>query len=125
MRHLESALQKQVIGYIRLQYPHTLSFAVPNGGKRGKVEASIMKAEGVLAGVSDILLFWHGGMGAIELKIGKNTESDYQKAFGARWLEIGGHYAVCRSLDDVISVMRAWGIPKAHQVTSTASSGNQ
>lgn len=110
MRHLESALQKQVIKYIRLQYPHALSFAVPNGGKRGKGEAAIMKAEGVLAGVSDILVFWQGGRGAIELKVGKNAESDYQKAFAARWQALGGHYAVCRSLDDVIEVMHSWRI---------------
>lgn len=110
MRHPESILQKQVIAYIRLQYPKALSFAVPNGGKRGKIEAAIMKSEGVLAGVSDILIFWQGGRGAIELKAGKNTETDKQKVFAARWQELGGQYAVCRSLDDVIEVMRAWGV---------------
>ena len=35
-------------------------FAVPNGGGRSRIEAGIMKAEGVTAGVSD-LISWRPG----------------------------------------------------------------
>jgi len=31
-------------------------FSIPNGGKRSKITAAIMKAEGVKAGVSDLML---------------------------------------------------------------------
>ena len=115
MRHLESKLQRQVVKHIKEHYPHVLCFAVPNGGKRSKIEAAIMKGEGVLAGVSDLLFFWDDGTAyhkaAIELKVGKNKESDPQKAFATKWCSLGGEYAVCRSLDDVIAALKAWRVP--------------
>src|SRR5262245_46077094 len=58
-----------------------LLFAIPNGGKRDKVTAARLKAEGVKAGVPDICLpvarmgyygFW------IEMKVGKNKTTDDQ-----------------------------------------------
>ena len=54
-RHLESQLQRQCVAWFRLQYPKhaRLLFAVPNGGGRSRIEAAIMKAEGVTAGVSE------------------------------------------------------------------------
>lgn len=106
----ESALQKEVIQYIRLQYPHTLAFHVPNGGKREKWEAAHLKRQGVLAGVSDILIFWLGGMGAIELKAGKNTTTPQQDYFGDKWEWAGGFYEVCRSVDEVASALKRWGV---------------
>jgi len=72
--NLEARLQIAVINYIRMAFPDVLCFAVPNGGARKKnsegvpIEAIMLKKMGVLAGVSDLLLFWNGGMGAIELK---------------------------------------------------------
>lgn len=72
-------------------------FAIPNGGKRDKITAANLKAEGVKAGTSDIFLpvargRWHGLF--IELKIGKNKPTpaqfefmlEMQKAnYGACW----------------------------------------
>lgn len=60
-------------------------FAVPNGGHRNKATAGKLKAEGVRAGVPDLLLLlpsrgFHGL--AIELKVGRNHETSEQ----ADWL---------------------------------------
>ena len=55
-KHYEDDLQRDVMEFIRLQYPHIISFHVPNGGKRSAREAARLKRQGVLAGVSDILL---------------------------------------------------------------------
>lgn len=106
----EDSLQQAVVQYIRLQYPHVLAFHVPNGGKRGKWEASRLKKQGVLAGVSDILIFWLGGHGAIELKAGRNTTTPQQDYFGDRWEWAGGHYKVCRSVDEVAAALKDWGV---------------
>jgi len=106
----EDDLQRAVIKYIRLQYPHLLCFAVPNGGKRNPREAARLKSQGVLAGVSDILLFWPGGMGAIELKAGNRKPSGQQEYFGDRWEWCGGNFAVCNSLDGVVELLRKWGV---------------
>lgn len=53
--HLE---QVQLVARFRLAYPALakLLFAIPNGGKRGKAEAARLKAEGVTAGVPDLML---------------------------------------------------------------------
>lgn len=106
-RHIESRIQIQCVSWFRLQYPQfrMLLFACPNGGARSAVEAKIMKAEGVTAGVSDlILLLPRGGYNSlcIEMKTDCRTsrQSDSQKAWQAAAEAVGNKYVVCRSLDD-------------------------
>ncbi len=58
-RHLESEQQRLFVARFRLD-PRTRDWpacAIPNGGRRGKIEASILKAEGVSAGAPDWLCF--------------------------------------------------------------------
>lgn len=73
-------------------------YHVPNGGKRDKATAAVLKRQGVKAGVPDIMLpaaraGYHGLY--IELKAGKNTTTKKQK----EWLEYlrqqGYYTAVC------------------------------
>ena len=105
-RHIESQLQRQCVAWFRLQYPKhaRLLFAVPNGGGRSRVEAAIMKAEGVTAGVSDLILLEpRGGYGAlcIEMKTGSKSsrQSESQKGWQEATEAAGNKYVVCRSLD--------------------------
>ena len=58
MKHIESRLQIACVRWFRMQYPQykLMLFSVPNGGKRTLMEAIIMKNEGVVAGVSDLIL---------------------------------------------------------------------
>ena len=63
-----------------------LMFAIPNGGKRDPRTGAMLKAEGVRAGVPDILLAYPIGAYAgcfVELKVGKNTISDSQE----QWID--------------------------------------
>lgn len=58
-RHLESEQQRAFVARFRLD-PRTRDWpacAIPNGGRRGKIEASILKAEGVSAGAPDWVCF--------------------------------------------------------------------
>ena len=73
-------------------------YHVPNGGKRDKATAAVLKRQGVKAGVPDIMLpaaraGYHGLY--IELKAGENTTTKKQK----EWLEYlrqqGYYTAVC------------------------------
>ena len=50
-RHLEGDLQRECVKWFRGLYPTDalMLFAVPNGGGRSRIEAGIMKAEGVTA----------------------------------------------------------------------------
>lgn len=110
-RHIESDIQASCIKYFRYAYPELwrLCFAVPNGGVRNKVTAAIMKREGQVSGVADILLLVPSANKqysflAIEFKAPKNgiqsgTQKEWQKAVEKF---SGGKYIICRSIDDFI-----------------------
>ncbi len=81
MKNLESQLQQNCITWFRLQYkePYALIFAIPNGGKRSIITATIQKKEGVLSGIPDIAIISNGKIFFIEMKFGKNKLSENQK----------------------------------------------
>lgn len=86
MRSKERQLQISCVEWFRFTYPHykMLLFAIPNGGHRNIITATMMKREGVLSGVADLFLSiprgeFHGFY--IEMKQGKNTLSENQEKF--------------------------------------------
>lgn len=123
--HQESVLQRACVAWFRRNYPDyaLLLFAVPNGGGRSKVEAGIMKAEGVTAGVSDMILLmpsydYHAL--CIEFKCVKTSfidgkvkktktyQSAEQKAWQAAAEDAGNKYAVVRSLDEFANLIEEY-----------------
>lgn len=95
------------------QYQHFahLLFAVPNGGQRGKFEAKIMKAEGITAGVADmILLISRRGYGSlcIEFKTATGRQSEAQKNWQALAESCGNKYVVIRSIEEFIRTITAY-----------------
>lgn len=79
-------------------------FAVPNGGGRSKVEAAILKAEGVRPGVPDLMLALptnlHHGL-FLELKRQRGGRvSPEQKAWIERLDSFGYKAAVCRGFGE-------------------------
>ena len=46
--------QRNLIRWFRQTYKGVKIYAIPNGGQRNKIVAAKLKAEGVLAGVSDL-----------------------------------------------------------------------
>lgn len=101
------------VGWFRLQYPAVgkLLFAVPNGGARSRTEAAIMKAEGVTAGVTDlILLLGRGGFNALCIEM-KTTDrrsalSDAQIEWRSLTITNGNRHVVCRTLEEFQSEIR-------------------
>lgn len=113
MRHQESIIQQNCVKWFRLQYPKLarLLFAVPNGGARRPIEGKIMKAEGTLAGVSDLLLLYPSkGYHAlcIEMKTEKGRQQPSQKLFQRAVEEMGYKYIICRSFDDFVNEIRGY-----------------
>lgn len=105
MKHIESKLQRSCVTYFRYQYPDIakLLFAVPNGGARNVIEATIMKAEGTQAGVSDmILLIANKSYSSlcIEFKIDKGKQTDLQKSWQDITEKHGNKYVICRSFEE-------------------------
>lgn len=75
-----------------------LAFAVPNGGKRDKITAARLKAEGVKSGVPDVI--WPvpvGGFASLflELKVDKNDTSDKQDSWADDLRACGHAVATC------------------------------
>ena len=84
MRNEESKLQQSCITWFRLQYPRLvkLLFAVPNGFRRDVVTGAILKREGVVTGVADLILLIP------------------KKGYASLCIEM--EYMVCRSLEEFI-----------------------
>ena len=113
MLHIESITQRSCKRWFNIQYPRfaPLLFAVPNGGRRGKIEARIMKAEGVVSGVADmILLVPRGGFASlcIEFKSDKGRQSTMQKAWQQAAEEAGNKYIVVRSIEEFIDAVNEY-----------------
>jgi len=125
VKHHESAIQQACVKWFRLQYPREVIFAIPNGGARSKVEAGIMKIEGVLAGVSDLFIMknkinsgilamisyevkadTHGLF--IEMKTPEGKQTPSQKAFQIKCKEKDYQYSICRSLDEFMEVVKEY-----------------
>lgn len=116
MRHLESSLQQTCVRWARYQYPvlRTLLFAVPNGYRTSASQARIAKAEGLVAGVADLILARPSDDGQyavlfIEMKTSKGRQSDYQKAFQSAVEEQGIYaYRVVRSFEEFQRLIVSW-----------------
>lgn len=107
-----------------MQYrkPYTI-FAVPNGGKRGKIEAANLKKEGVTSGVSDLIVIIPNQTLYIELKtpetefinpktmrVNKKAggkQSQAQKEFQEDVEACGHKYYLIDNLDDFIKIMHS------------------
>ena len=101
MKDSEHIIQRESVQWIR-QYTPYLVYAIPNGGKRGRLEAMRLQAEGVTAGMPDLhmpeLRLW------IEMKTPTGVVSPVQKAMHKR-LAVVDTVAVCRSMQEVIDVV--------------------
>ena len=102
----EHRIQCECVKYFALQYPSLRGrlFAVPNGGRRDEKTAAKLKAEGVVAGVADLILLKSNrdyGALLIEMKTLKGRQRDSQKAWQNIVCADGEYkYVVCRSFDD-------------------------
>lgn len=101
----EHRLQAACVRWFRLQYPALRNnlFAVPNGGRRDKATGAKLKEEGVVAGVSDLILLCRNetyGALLIEMKTPAGSQSPSQKEWQNTMESDGYHYVVCRSIED-------------------------
>ncbi len=104
----EHQIQCACVRWFAYQHPelHGRLFAVPNGGRRDATTAAKLKAEGVVAGVADLILLKSNrdyGALLIEMKTPKGTQSSSQKKWQLTLCSEDEYkYVVCRSLDDFI-----------------------
>ena len=110
----EHKLQVACVNWFRREYPHLAHalFAVPNGGWRNEATGAKLKAEGVTAGVADLILLHPSSFGhyalLIEMKTEEGTQSRVQKKWQADMEGTGEHrykYVIIRSLKQFQAVI--------------------
>ena len=113
MKHIESHIQQACFTWFRLQFPDLalLMFAVPNGGSRRRIEAKKKKEDGVPAGVADVLFLYpnseYHGL-CIEFKTEKGRQQPSQKCFQQAVEAQGYQYAIVRSVEDFIELVKKY-----------------
>lgn len=80
-------------------------FAIPNGGYRNRIEASQLKASGVIAGLPDMLCVYKRTVG-IELKTDRGVLSPEQRAVHEKWRQEGIEVHVCRSFEHFQEIIK-------------------
>lgn len=109
-RNLEHTLQSRCVRWFRLTHRdmvHNL-FAVPNGGYRTKTTAALMKEEGQLSGVADLILLKRkGSCGALllEAKVKGNCQSQTQLEWQKRIEADGYQYRIFHSLEEFSQIV--------------------
>lgn len=106
----ESKIQQSCKKWFDMQFREyaRLLIAIPNGGKRSKITASILKAEGVVSGSPDMFLFVSRGIYfglGIEMKTEQGTQSANQKLWQKEAETQGYKYAICRSIEEFIQLI--------------------
>lgn len=107
----EASLQSSCIKWFRGKYPKlwNILFAVPNGGGRNPVEGANLKRQGVVMGVADLILLIPkkgvGGVLCLELKVGYNKQSEFQKNFEKIATSFGNEYVIVRTLEEFSNVV--------------------
>lgn len=114
-QHKESELQIQCVRWFAYEYPHLrmlLYHSKNEGTANGRVQGAIAKAEGVVAGVADLILQApsEGGFSclAIEMKTPTGRQSPDQKMFELYIKAAYGKYVVIRSFDDFKAIVKEY-----------------
>lgn len=106
----ESRLQQACVRWFR-HLPNIDSrflVAIPNEGKRTMVTAQRMRAEGMVAGVSDLILFDPKGEKLplfLECKLPKGKQSESQKDFELTVIKASYRYIIFRTVDEFIQIV--------------------
>lgn len=108
----EHAEQVSLVQWFEVTYPALRIFAIPNGGKRGKLEAMRLKQEGVRSGVPDLMIpvpcgGFHGLF--VEMKKTKGgTVSKEQKDWIAYLVKNGYKAQVCNGYKEARAVIESY-----------------
>lgn len=114
-RDLEHQLQVRCVEWFFKDSPYyeLPLFAVPNGGRRDAVTGAKMKAEGVVAGVADLILLAPSKSGkyhslCIEMKTQYGRQQDTQKEWQKKAEASGNKYVICRGLEQFQTIIRSY-----------------
>lgn len=107
----EHQIQKAVFQWLRTVHPKVVAYAIPNAARRSAAQAAYLKAEGLRAGMPDIVIAkacggFHGLY--IELKTKTGRLSDVQKETLFDLAREKYACAVSRSVDETIELITTY-----------------
>ena|ERR1700726_3284563 len=109
--YAEDRLQMTICQHLRWRpAPGLMWFAVPNGGRRMPIEAQILKATGLRAGVADLILLREGVAYAAEIKTLQGRATASQKQFMVEWELAGGIGEILFGIDEAIGFLERHGL---------------
>lgn len=100
----EHAEQATLVQWLAIAHPTVRIFAIPNGGRRGKLEAMRLQLEGVSPGVPDLMLPTprgkHHGL-FVEMKRTKGGRTSNEQKDWIAYLQANGYRAiVCHGFEE-------------------------
>jgi hypothetical protein len=110
-RRPELLLHKAVAAYLNAVLPTTVWWTTFPAGGGGAIRGATLKAQGLKAGVPDLLIIHQGRAHWIELKAPKGVSSDTQIDTAGRLEWAGCRTTLCRSIDEVREALKYWSIP--------------
>lgn len=109
-RMSEAQIQEAVVDHLEAYHAHGVFWFHPaNGGLRGKVEAARFKAQGVVAGVPDLVIVKDGRALFLELKTEAGLLSGVQRNAHMALNVAGAPVVTCYGLDHALKQLVVWG----------------
>ena len=108
-RRLEQQIQRAVIDHLAWRAcPGVWWCHIPNGGWRSKIEASILRGQGVKSGTPDLLIIADGKAYFLELKAPRGRISPSQHECHEALCAAGARVAVAHDIDQALARLAAW-----------------
>ena len=113
----EQVIQRALFEHLRMRAaPGVFAFAVPNGGYRKPIEAAILKGQGVVAGVPDVIAIHQGRVYGLELKAEGGSATQKQLDAIAAMEVAGASCCVAEGLDRALACLETWGLLRGRTV---------
>lgn len=110
----ENDIQQQLVMLLRAYCRRDVCwFAVPNGEWRYPKTAARLQAQGVRAGAPDMVFIVRGEFHGLEIKRERGRVSETQDTFAGEILQAGGHYGLCRGLEQTLQYLSGLGVFRA------------
>jgi hypothetical protein len=106
MKRPEQEIQQAIVKYFEYQYPSLKGCLCANlNNSKDARTGGINKSMGVVAGRSDLVLYWESQAFFIEVKVPKGKQSQVQKEWQNKMKESGFNYFIVYSIDDFIELI--------------------